>query len=232
MYIVYKHTCPNGKIYIGITSQHPNSRWRNGDGYISNDHFYRAIKKYGWENIKHEILFKGLTKEESEKKEIELIALYNSTNPEIGYNMREGGSTSSFSEDSIEKMRQSHKGQTISDEQRKKISASLKGRKTSKGMLGNKHSQETKEKMRKARVGRALNNETKERISISKRGTNTGKDNHKSRAVRNIETGEIFETITEACKKYNIYSGNLSKTCMKTRNKCGGFHWEYVERRQ
>lgn len=44
-FIVYKHTSPNGKIYIGITSQVPNHRWRNGNGYKTNPYFTRAIKK-------------------------------------------------------------------------------------------------------------------------------------------------------------------------------------------
>lgn len=33
-YIVYKHIFPNNKIYIGLTRQKPERRWRNGDGYI------------------------------------------------------------------------------------------------------------------------------------------------------------------------------------------------------
>ena len=62
MYIVYKHTCPNGKVYIGITSREAKLRWNCGNGYNNNKHFKSAIVKYGWNNIKHEILFDGLTK--------------------------------------------------------------------------------------------------------------------------------------------------------------------------
>ena len=72
---VYKHTAPSGKIYIGITGQEVNKRWQNGFGYVGNDYFMKAIKKYGWDSIKHEILFDRLTKEEAESKEIELIML-------------------------------------------------------------------------------------------------------------------------------------------------------------
>ena len=32
-YCVYKHTAPNGKVYIGITGQSPEMRWRKGYGY-------------------------------------------------------------------------------------------------------------------------------------------------------------------------------------------------------
>ena len=52
-YTVYKHTSPSGKVYIGVTSLRPKERWSGGAGYVKNKHFYRAIKKYGWENIKH-----------------------------------------------------------------------------------------------------------------------------------------------------------------------------------
>ena len=90
-YTVYKHTAPNGKVYIGITRQKLNMRWRNGDGYKYNKHFYRAIKNYEWKNFKHDIIADGLTKEQACAKEIELIAKYDATNPKHGYNSSTGG---------------------------------------------------------------------------------------------------------------------------------------------
>lgn len=89
-YIVYKHTCPNKKVYIGVTCRNPSYRWNNGKGYIG-QMFYNAILKYGWDNIKHEILFDSLTKEEAEAKEVELIAAYKSNQREHGYNISSGG---------------------------------------------------------------------------------------------------------------------------------------------
>ena len=59
-YIVYKHTTPSNKVYIGITFRNPIIRWSSGRGYINNKHFFRAILKYGWDNIKHEILYSDL----------------------------------------------------------------------------------------------------------------------------------------------------------------------------
>lgn len=47
-YTVYMHISPSGKRYVGITRQRPVARWKNGRGYINNEYFYRAIKKYGW----------------------------------------------------------------------------------------------------------------------------------------------------------------------------------------
>lgn len=89
MWSVYRHTCPNGKIYIGITSK--SIKKRLNTGYDHNAHFSRAIRKYGWENIITEILFENLTEEDAKQKEIELIERYQSTNPHIGYNISLGG---------------------------------------------------------------------------------------------------------------------------------------------
>lgn len=91
MYTVYRHTTPSGKVYIGITRQSPNDRWRRGWGYSTNLVFFRAINKYGWDNIKHEILLDGLTKEEAKAAEVRLIAEHRSTEREYGYNITKGG---------------------------------------------------------------------------------------------------------------------------------------------
>lgn len=104
-YIVYIHKFPNNKVYIGITRENPERRWRKGKGYRHNTYLTDAVKKYGWENIKHEILYENLTKEQAEEKEIELIAQYDSTNREKGYNFDKGGSLAGkHSQETILKM--------------------------------------------------------------------------------------------------------------------------------
>ena len=118
-YYVYKHTSPCGKVYIGITSyKKPSDRWRNGNGY-SEQYFFRAIKKYGWENFTHEVLFSGLSKEQAEQKEIELISKYKSNQREYGYNIENGGHVHCVGEQTKEKLRGNHNacGHTISKEQ-------------------------------------------------------------------------------------------------------------------
>ena len=70
-YSVYLHITPSKKVYVGITSQaNLNRRWQNGEGYRTQKRFYRAIQKYGWENIEHRIMFSGLTKQEAEEKDV------------------------------------------------------------------------------------------------------------------------------------------------------------------
>lgn len=114
-YKVYKHTAPNGKVYIGITKrERAEERWGK-DGYEyrrgSNPHFSRAINKYGWENIKHEIIIDGLTKCEAEQLEMELIAEYRSNERKYGYNIENGGNCSgTHSKEVREKIRQANLG--------------------------------------------------------------------------------------------------------------------------
>lgn len=83
---VYMHTCPNGKKYVGITSIDPEKRWNKGNGYYSQI-FYNAVKKYGWGNIKHEIIDVVETVEEAVQLEAEYIAKYNTTSRWHGYNV-------------------------------------------------------------------------------------------------------------------------------------------------
>jgi len=109
-YCVYKHTNKfNNKVYIGITSQQPEKRWKNGYGYEGNEYFFRAIQKYGWDDgFDHEIIANGLTKENACAIEIELIKAYDSTNSDKGYNFSSGGDCGNagcaYSEEWAEKM--------------------------------------------------------------------------------------------------------------------------------
>lgn len=89
MYYVYIHTTPDNKKYVGM-SVNPLKRWNKGEGYINNERFYKAIKRYGWDNIRHEIAFEYSNKRDAEHKEAYLIEKYNSDNKEYGYNIHDG----------------------------------------------------------------------------------------------------------------------------------------------
>jgi hypothetical protein len=96
-FCVYEHLFPNGKMYFGITSKEPHKRWENGTGYDKSHQpvMYNAIQKYGWDNIKHFILYKNLTYDDACKKEMELIQKYKTNckkyGDTYGYNMTDGG---------------------------------------------------------------------------------------------------------------------------------------------
>ena len=112
MYTIYIHRNKiNNKAYIGQTCLDPKRRWENGSGYRNNPYFYAAIQKYGWDNFEHLIWAEDLTLEEANHIEELLIALFNTTDRNYGYNHRTGGNNSKMSEASKRKISNSRKGQ-------------------------------------------------------------------------------------------------------------------------
>ena len=90
-YSVYVHTFPNGKKYVGVTCLPVNARWCNGKGYDNHKKMSEAIKEFGWENVKHEIVSEKLTQTEASEKEKELIKELRTTEDDYGYNSSVGG---------------------------------------------------------------------------------------------------------------------------------------------
>mgnify|MGYP002769088071 FL=1 len=246
-FVVYKHASPNGKVYIGITCQDIQARWKNGYGYTNNKHFYNAINKYGWDNIEHEILFNNLTEEEAKLMEQMYIALYDTTNSKHGYNHTLGGDGTlghKVTEETRRKISQSQigraawnkgkKGMNLSEEHRLKISKKIKGRilseehrlKISKSHKGLKHTELTKNKLsviKKGQVsprkGISLSEETKQKISQSKRGKCKGKEVHNAKQVICLTTNEVFEYINQAQEVYK--TKNISNCCKGKRKHSG-----------
>ena len=146
-YSVYMHRNKiNGKIYIGITKQKPQYRWNNGNGYVK-QLFYKAIKKYGWINFEHIVLFKKLSRKEAELKEVELIKKYNSHCTKFGYNvlddinknrteknLRKKRKKIIVNEATREKQRKSHLGKHLSLQAKNKLSKLRKGKPNLKNM--------------------------------------------------------------------------------------------------
>lgn len=130
-WIVYKHTSPSGKVYIGITSQKPQRRWDNGKGYKGCIKFFNAILKYGWDNMEHTILSSNLSKEEAETIEKSLISYYKSLN--LSYNITDGGEGGlghhvELSKGWRDKISKAHIGLKHSDETKTKMSNSRRGK--------------------------------------------------------------------------------------------------------
>lgn len=133
-YVVYVHTFPNGKRYVGI-SRDVKRRFRNGKGYQHQKIMYSAIQKYGWKNVETTILLERLTEGEAKQKEIETIALYRTTDRRYGYNQTFGGEGANGRVESEEnkrrfgeRMSKLHKGVPLSEEHKKKISDAMKGK--------------------------------------------------------------------------------------------------------
>lgn len=123
LYKVYIHTnINNNKKYVGITCQEMRRRHDYGRGYKECPRFWNAIQKHGWDAMKTEVVFSGLTKEEAERKEIYLIKKYDTTNAEFGYNIQNGGNvTGTHSELTRYKIGKAHRGKRKSKEHVEKI---------------------------------------------------------------------------------------------------------------
>lgn len=171
-YCVYMHVnVHNDKKYIGMTCQVPEERWRangtsylckNANGEYKNPAFANALNKYNdWHNDwNHIIVADGLTKDEAEQLEIELIALHKTNcckyfNPTFGYNCTDGG--------------EGGLGREWTEESRQKLSRSLMGHPTS---------DETKEKISLANTGRKFSDEVRLKNSESHKGKNSGESHY------------------------------------------------------
>lgn len=86
--ICYLYTFPNGKKYCGITK---NSIEERASGRYKGQKVGDAIQKYGWENIKKEILLQSDDEQLIQQKEIDTIAELNLLDNQYGYNISPGG---------------------------------------------------------------------------------------------------------------------------------------------
>ena len=241
-YIVYMHIFPSKKVYIGITSQKPYRRWNNGNGYKNNDYMMNAIKKYGWENIEHKILYKGLLKEEAELIEKKLILKYSSNNRKNGYNILEGGNASNTtSKETREKMSKNmkklwgnkeykehmiemHKGKKVTSETKKKMSKS-----NNRYWKGKHLSDEIKEKISKSRKNKtAWNKGTKGIMKPNRTSFKNGEIHSITKRVECVETKIIYETINSASRELGINATSIINVCKGKQKIAGGYHWRYV----
>lgn len=183
--IIYCASAPNNKKYLGRTIQSLSKRRyyhhynaRTG----SNLYFHRAIKKYGEENIKWDILeeIEDIDKktliDKLNEREIYLIKNLDTLYP-LGYNLSKGGGNYGNkrghiqSKETREKRRKSMLGKNTgpkSEETKRKMSESKIGSVPwNKGVSWN---EEAKEKMSRSHKGKKLSVETKKKMSQFQRG--------------------------------------------------------------
>ena len=115
-YKVYILTLTDGRVYIGMTRQTLSMRCRKG-AYNGCPGIGKAINEYGMDAFKVGLIAENLTKSEAELIEKEMIASYDSTNPNKGFNVALGGNIEGrHSTITRKKMSDGQKGRKFSEE--------------------------------------------------------------------------------------------------------------------
>lgn len=212
-YCVYMHTFPNGKRYIGQTSQKPEHRFNNGEGYKGCKYVYSDITKYGWDNVEHTILVDGLDSAGADYYEKYYISLYQTNHKEHGYNLRTGGTAGyEYTDDVKAVMSERQKGRKLSEETKRRMSESRK-----RYYSTHEVSEETREKLRRPNKGhykkgerKPLTDETKRKISEAL----TGKQGKPLTEEQKNHLSEVFKgrkmtpNMLKATEPYRFKNGH------------------------
>lgn len=243
-YSVYVHTNrANGFRYVGITSRRPEERWQGGHGYRKQTVFWNAIVKYGWDNFDHEVVATGLTAADAWEMEKALIAKYNSTDRNCGYNRSTGGEAGA-------------KGAERSETNKKACSAKLKElwqdedfrRKRIIRTIEMNKSEAMREKRSESNKGRKLSEEARRKISEKNKGRKLApfteehkrrmKENHAGgadcRAVECVEMMKVYKSINDASRALGINKKGISACCRGVNhyNTAGGYHWRFADSKE
>jgi hypothetical protein len=245
-YTVYKHIFPNNKIYIGITSKKPEIRWNNGKGYKLCPLMNKAIQKYGWNNVKHEILFINLTKKQAEEKEIQLIKEHKCNNRKYGYNIENGGNCcGTHSEETKRKIGAKSKGNKyclgrhISKEHIQKLHDGRMKKYKETGSYGSHEYMQTEEyknKISKALTGIKRSKETRKKISevakkrIGNKNSMYGKK-HSEEAKQKMREKALGRKISEDTKR-KISKNSVIKRKVNQYDLNGNFIKQYESLKQ
>lgn len=215
-FTVYKHTTPSEKVYIGITSQKATHRWgREGHGYHTQA-FGNAVKKYGWDNIKHEVISTDLTREEAVALEKELIARYDATKRDKGYNCTSGGFLCEFNEETKQKISKSLTGRKLSEEHRKNIGLGAKGRTVS---------EETRVKIGAKHRNKVVSEKAKEHLR-------QGHQKQAKPVTQLTIDGQVvahYRSIGEASRAVGVEKVCIRHTCDGKHKTSAGYKWSYYE---
>jgi group I intron endonuclease len=95
-------------------------------------------------------------------------------------------------------------------------------------MTGKHHTEETRAKMRAKARGRVISDEQRRSHSAWMRQHFVGDKNPKSRPVKCINTGEIFECQRAAAEAKGVNQSKISLCCQGKRTHTHGYRWEFA----
>lgn len=172
----------NGKRYIGQTTMPLYKRWhahKKANGRCIS--IAAAIKKYGVDAFEIIEIDRAFSREELDEKEVAHIAAANTLDPQFGYNLRPGGMSATFSEETRALMSARKKGGTLTEEHKAKIALAGKGR---------RHTPESIIKQSLAKKGKPKTDEHSANMR-KPRPDYVMSEAHKA-AIRKAATGAVF----------------------------------------
>lgn len=215
-YMVYIHTFPNGKKYVGITCRSSMARWGSDGNKYKGQIVYRAIQKYGWENVKHEIVFENLTKKDACLKEQELISKYHTFVGDKecnGYNNSLGGESGAYGTIRSEKTRQKMRD-SFTPERRKMLSEKAKLQKPN-------ITDNMREAVANANKNRIWKESSKRKASESRKKNQISQYDLEGNLVRKWKSAIDIE------KETGWYATSIIKVCKGKGKTYYGYVWRY-----
>ena len=213
----------NGMQYVGQTVNKLKRRIGHHKKY-NESYLGDAIRKYGWENFKVDILEECKAPEESDEREIFWIKQLNCKIPN-GYNMTDGGNVP--------------RGRVVSDKERK-LEAEMNPYKRAFRCIDTGEifpsvmSVERRFKAGHSTVSAVCKESQKlpqdidlNMLTVMHQKFIKPRKTHAIR-VRCIETNEIFPSIKEAARRTKAYPCVIKRVCQGKGYTSGGYHWEYV----
>lgn len=202
---VYCLTSPSGKRYVGIGMGKDGikARW---DSYRKlrckqQRKLYNALKKYGPENFKYEVILETDDADNANRSEMYLIDVWNLQDDRYGYNMTDGGDTGS-------------RGNKWSEESRRKKSESMKGK---PGVKGRKWNEESRHRLSIAkkgkpgvRLGCKLSEEQKIKMSEMRKGKKATQKQYEH-ILRMTKARIGVPRSEETKRKIGLANSNMSK---------------------
>ena len=233
-YTIYMHrNLINHKVYIGQTRDKLSRRFKGGYGYRSSPHFYASIQKYGWDNFEHIILEQNLTADEANEREKFWIATFHSDNEQFGYNLTPGGCGQPEKKDNKtlrKKVYCKETGECFDSITEAALWAGLQ--KTGGSNITSQIKGTRKSAGRHPETGIPLHwCFLEEDIDTPNEKPKLGN----AKRVKNLETGDIFESVNQAARAYNISNVTISKSCKSNglipvgANKGFKYHWVFID---
>lgn len=201
---IYKIINPNGKVYIGQSTD-IYGRWERNYKRINckdQPKLYNSLKKYGPENHIFEII-EECSIEQLDNREVYWGLFYQVLNPEIGLNLRLGDGNGSW-------------GQEVKD-------------KISKSRLGMKFTEEHCVNISKSKIGYIYSKDRDIKIGNKQRGIS--KPNIRKSVLQYDLQGKFireWSSMSEALRVINNGKGDgISGCCLGKQKTAYGFKWKY-----